>query len=191
MKIFAFAGSMRTGSFNDSLIKLAADEARRQGADVTLVPFRDLAPPIYDGDLETASGLPAAALALVRHIETADGLMVSTPEYNESVPGPLKNAFDWVSRPKPYRLQDKPLLMLGASSGLGGALKGMAALNITLTYQGAKIYPDTFSLANGKTAFDSDGRFTDPSLNDKLAQLIGAYLKTLHARAPVSQERVS
>lgn len=190
MKLFAFAGSMRTGSFNASLIKLAADEARRQGADVTLVPFRDVAPPIYDGDLEAASGLPAAAQALVRHIEAADGLMVSTPEYNASVPGPLKNAFDWVSRLKPYRLQDKPLLMLGASSGIGGALKGMAALTITLTYQGALIYPNTFSLPNGKTAFDSDGRFTDPSLNDKLARLICAYLKTLPttspARAPAS-----
>lgn len=171
-------------SFNARLIKLATDEARRQGADVTLVPFRDLAPPIYDGDLEAASGLPAAAQTLVRHIEAADGLMVSTPEYNASVPGPLKNAFDWVSRLKPYRLQNKPLLMMGASSGFGGALKGMAALHITLTYQGALIYPETFSLPNGKTAFDADGRFADPSLNDKLARVIAAYLKTIPVTTP-------
>lgn len=186
MKIFAFAGSMRTGSFNASLITLAAEEARRQGADVTLVPFRDLAPPNYDGDLEETSGLPAAAQALVRHIEAADGLMISTPEYNASVPGPLKNAFDWVSRLKPYRLQDKPLLILGTSSGRGGASKGMAALHVTLSFQGAAIHPDMFSLPNGKTAFDADGRFADPSLNDKLAQVIAAYLKTIPARVAAS-----
>lgn len=186
MKIFALAGSMRTGSYNVSLIRLAADEARRQGADVTLVPLRDLAPPNYDGDLEMASGLPAPAQALARHIESADGLMIATPEYNASVPGPLKNAFDWVSRLKPYRLQDKSVLLMGASGGRGGALKGIAALDVTLTYQGAAIHPDIFSLPNGKTAFNEDGRFADVTMNDKLAQLLGAYLATIPARTTVS-----
>ena len=186
MKLFALAGSMRTGSFNIGLIKLATDEARRQGAEVTLGEFRELAPANYDGDLEIASGLPAAAQVLVRHIEQADGLMIATPEYNASVPGPLKNAFDWVSRVKPYRLLDKPLLLLGASSGRGGALQGMAALRITLNFQGAVIYPDVFSVPNGKTACDDAGRFVDPAMTEKLARLITAYLKTVPARTPVS-----
>jgi NAD(P)H-dependent FMN reductase len=186
MKIFALAGSMRTGSYNANLIALAADEARRQGMDVTLGQFRELSPPVYDGDVEAESGLPPVAQTLARHIETADGLIISTPEYNESVPGPLKNAFDWVSRLKPYRFQDKPVLLLGASSGGTGAVNGMAALRITLRYQGAVVYPDVFSLKNGKTAFDGQGRFVDTSLNGKLADLIRQYLATVAARPLVS-----
>lgn len=173
---------MRTGSFNGKLIKLAVDEARRQGADVTLGNFRDLAPPLYDGDLEAASGLPAAAQDLLRHIEQAEGIMIATPEYNASVPGPLKNAFDWVSRPKPYRFKDKPVLLMGASSGRGGTPNGIAALRVTLAYQTAAIHPEFFSLPNGKTAFDDQDGFADPAMDDKLAVLIAAFLTTIPAR---------
>lgn len=177
---------MRTGSFNGKLIKLAVEEARRQGADVTLGAFRELAPPLYDADFETSSGLPAIAQKLVRHIEDADGLMIATPEYNASIPGPLKNAFDWVSRLKPYRFQDKPVLLLGASSGRGGAMHGIEALRVTLNFQGAAIHPEVFSVPSGKTAFDDADRFADPTMNDKLVRLIGAFLKTVPARTPVS-----
>jgi NAD(P)H-dependent FMN reductase len=177
---------MRTGSFNTKLIRLATEEARRQGAEVTLGNFRELAAPNYDGDQEAASGLPPEAQAMVRHIEAADGIMIATPEYNCSVPGPLKNVFDWVSRLKPYRFKDKPVLLLGASGGKGGALQGMAALRITLNYQGALLFPEVFSVRDGKTAFDEAGGFADTAMNDKLAQLIGAYLKTVPAPASVS-----
>lgn len=186
MKLFALSGSMRAGSFNSKLIRLAATEARRQGAEVTLGDFRALAPPLYDADLETSSGFPPQAQALIGHIEQADGMMIATPEYNYSVPGPLKNAFDWVSRVKPYRFQDKPVLLMGASSGGWGAVHGMDALRITLNYQGAAIYPDVFSLQNGKSAFDAQDRFSDASLNDKLADLVGKFLQSLRERPPAS-----
>jgi chromate reductase len=186
MRLFALSGSLRRGSFNSKLIGLAAAEARRQGADVTLGDFRALAPPLYDADLENASGFPPQAQALIGHIEQADGMMIATPEYNYSVPGPLKNAFDWVSRVKPYRFQDKPVLLMGASSGAWGAVHGMDALRITLNYQGAAIYPDVFSLQNGKSAFDAQDRFSDPGLSDKLAHLIGEFIQSLRARSSVS-----
>lgn len=178
MKLFALSGSMRAGSFNSKLIRLAAAEARRQGAEVTLGDFRALAPPLYDADLEKASGFPPQAQALMDHIAGADGVMIATPEYNYSVPGPLKNAFDWVSRVKPYRFQGKPVLLMGASSGGWGAVHGMDALRITLNYQGAAIHPDVFSLSDGKTAFDADDGFSDANLNPKLARLIAAFLQS-------------
>lgn len=177
---------MRAGSYNSKLILLAVAEASRQGADVTLGDFRALAPPLYDADLEAASGFPLQAQALIGHIERADSVMIATPEYNYSVPGPLKNAFDWVSRAKPYRFQDKPVLLMGASSGGWGAVHGMDALRITLNYQGAAIYPDAFSLQNGKSAFDAQDRFSDTSLNDKLADLIAKFLQYLRERPPAS-----
>jgi NAD(P)H-dependent FMN reductase len=185
MKLFALSGSMRTGSYNTKLIRLAVEEARRQGAKVNLVDFRELAAPNYDGDQEPR-GLPPQTHLFARHIEAADGIMIATPEYNCSVPGPLKNAIDWVSRLKPYRFTDKPVLLLGASSGKGGALQGIAALRITLNYLGARLHPEVFSVRDGKTAYDEAGRFVDTTMNEKLAQLIGAYLKTIPARASVS-----
>lgn len=186
MKLFALSGSLRAGSYNSKLIALAAAEARRQGADVTLGDFRALAPPLYDADFENSSGFPPQAQALIHHIEQADGMMIATPEYNYSVPGPLKNAFDWVSRVKPYRFQDKPVLLMGASSGGWGAVHGMDALRITLHYQGAALYPDVFSLQNGKSAFDAQGGFSDAGLNDKLADLIGKFLQSLRERPSAS-----
>ncbi len=125
-------------------------------------------------------------MALIGHIERADGVMIATPEYNYSVPGPLKNAFDWVPRAKPSRFQDKPVLLMGASSGGWGAVHGMDALRITLNYQGAAIHPDVFSLQNGKSAFDAQDRFSDASLNDKLADLIGQFLRFMRERPSAS-----
>lgn len=177
---------MRTGSFNSQLIALGVAEARRAGADVTLGDFRALAPPLYDADLEKASGIPPQAQALIEQIERADGIMIATPEYNYSVPGPLKNAFDWVSRLKPYRFQSKPVLLMGASSGDWGAVHGMEALRITLNYQGAAIYPDVFSVRNGKSAFDEQGGFADAGMNDKMADLIARFLRFLRERPPAS-----
>lgn len=186
MKIFSLSGSLRTGSYNTALIKLATAEARRQGVEVTLGDFHELCPPIYDGDIEAAHGIPSEGLALARHIEQADGIIIATPEYNRSVPGPLKNAFDWVSRLKPYRFTDKPVLLLGASSGGTGAVDGIAALRNTLDYQGGVIFPDVFSLKHARNAFDADGGFVDPTLNDKLARLIAAFLASVKARLPAS-----
>jgi NAD(P)H-dependent FMN reductase len=185
MKLFALSGSLRAGSFNGKLIRLAAAEAQRQGAEVTLGDFRALAPPLYDADLEAASGFPPQAQALIGEIEQAEAMMIATPEYNYSVPGPLKNAFDWVSRVKPYRFKDKPVLLMGASSGGWGAVHGMDALRITLNYQGAAIHPDVFSVQNGKSAFDDQDRFADGAMNDKLAALVAVFLQSVRERPPV------
>lgn len=189
MNLFALSGSLRTGSFNSKLIALAAAEARRQGAAVTLGNFRELAPPLYDSDLEAASGIPPQGQALISHIEQADGVLIATPEYNFSVPGPLKNAFDWVSRAKPYRFKDKPVLLMGASSGGWGAVNGMAALRITLDYQGAALYPDQFSVRHGKSAFDEQNRFTDAGMHETLAALIARFLTSMGERPPISEKR--
>lgn len=176
MRLFAVAGSLRTLSYNRKLIACAATAARVRGAAVELGDFRDHCPPIYDGDAEAAHGLPPQAQALVAAIERADGLMIATPEYNRSVPGPLKNALDWVSRLKPYRLHGKPALLLGASSGRGGAANGIAALRNTLDFQGARLFADSFGLAHGAQAFAADGTLADAAARERLETLVGAFL---------------
>lgn len=176
MKIFAFAGALRAGSYNRMLLKLAAADARAAGAEIEIGDFRDYCPPHYDGDLEAASGLPHETHALIAKIDAADGLIIAAPEYNRSIPGPLKNALDWLSRAKPYRLTGKPLLMIGATSGKVGCANGFAALRITLEFQAAKVYADSYGLSGAATAFTPDGRMADAAEAAKLAALIQAFV---------------
>src|SRR3954447_7404881 len=100
-RILAFAGSLRKDSYNKKLIKIAADAARRAGAEVTLIDLKDYPLPIYDGDLEAASGIPDNGQKLKKLFLDHDGLLLSCPEYNSSITAVLKNTIDWVSRPAP------------------------------------------------------------------------------------------
>src|SRR5260221_646228 len=97
-KILAFAGSLRKDSYNKKLIKIAAEGARAAGAEVTVIDLKEFPLPVYDGDLETAEGLPANAKKLKEMFLKHQGLLIASPEYNSSIPGGLKNMIDWVSR---------------------------------------------------------------------------------------------
>lgn len=176
MRVFVFAGSLRAASFNRKLATLAAEAAGRAGANAELGDFRDYCPPIYDGDAEAAHGLPAQAQALIAKIEAADGLIVATPEYNRSVPGSLKNAFDWVSRRKPYALAGKRTLLIGATSGKTACVNGIRALRETLEFQTAKVYPESYGISGGATAFTDDGRFAADAEAGKLDALVKAFV---------------
>jgi NAD(P)H-dependent FMN reductase len=101
LTVLAFAASFRQASLNRKLIRLAAVIAEREGALVDHADFREFDVPMYDGDVEAASGLPPGALELKRRVEAVDALILSIPEYNYSIPGSLKNVFDWVSRARP------------------------------------------------------------------------------------------
>src|SRR6478735_6102428 len=97
-KIVAFAGSLRTASYNKKLIAIAAEAARAAGAEVTLVDLRDLALPLFDQDIEDATGLPDGAKKFKALLRESDGFLIASPEYNSSVTAALKNAIDWASR---------------------------------------------------------------------------------------------
>src|SRR5262245_41278463 len=100
-RILAFAGSTRTESYNKRLVRIAAQGARSAGAEVTVIDLRDLPLPLFDEDLEKNEGLPASGRKLKDLFLAHHGLMISSPEYNSSISGVLKNAIDWVSRPVP------------------------------------------------------------------------------------------
>ncbi len=99
-KILAFAGSTRRESFNKKLVAFAAEQAKQQGADVTLIDLADFEMPLYNGDLEDEQGYPEAATRLFNLMKQHDGLLLSCPEYNSSITPLLKNTIDWVSRPR-------------------------------------------------------------------------------------------
>lgn len=177
MKILAFAASLRKGSFNRKLIRVAADVARGKGADVDLADFQEFDMPLYDGDMEAASGLPQGGLELKRRAEAADALMLSTPEYNHSTPGTLKNAIDWLSRVKPSPLAGKSALLLSASPSPFGGVRGVLATRSPLERLGVIVYGDTFSLPKAQNAFDDGGKLADPQNRELLENVIGSFLE--------------
>lgn len=189
-RILALAGSLRAGSFNRRLLAVAADGARAAGADVTGVDLRDFPLPVYDADLETASGLPAAALALKERFRVAEGLLVASPEYNSAISGTLKNVFDWVSRPAPGEkplacFKGKVAALCAASTGALGGIRGLASVRLILGNLGVVLLPDQVALPKAAEAFDDDGNVVDPARRKSLTELGAALARATRAlRSP-------
>jgi chromate reductase, NAD(P)H dehydrogenase (quinone) len=183
-KILAFAGSTRTDSFNKKLVKIAAQGARAAGAEVTYLDLRDLALPLYDGDLEAKEGLPEGAKHLKRLMLDHDGLLISAPEYNSSISAVLKNAIDWATRPAPNELPlacftSRVAGLLSASPGAFGGLRGLMTVRSILGNIGVIVLPEQFCLPKAHEAFEPDGTLKD-ARQQAAAERIGATVaKTL------------
>jgi NAD(P)H-dependent FMN reductase len=165
-KILAFAGSTRTESFNKKLVRIAVEGARAAGAEVTHVDLRDFPMPMYDGDLEAATGLPEHAKRLKKLFLEHDGLMISTPEYNSSVPGGLKNAIDWVSRSEPGEpplaaYAGKTAVLMSASPGGLGGVRSLNVVRMMLSNIKVLVLPDSVSVSKAGEAFNPDGSLKD------------------------------
>jgi NAD(P)H-dependent FMN reductase len=165
-RILAFAGATRTESWNKKLIRVGAESVRRAGGEVTLIDLRDVAMPLYDGDLEKQEGLPAGARELKRLMLEHDGFLISAPEYNSSISAVLKNAIDWVSRPQPNEpsgvaFRGKVAALLAASPGNLGGIRGLFTVRQVLTTLGTLVIPTQFGLARANGAFDEDGGLKD------------------------------
>src|SRR5690242_19691070 len=179
-KILAFAGSARAASWNKKLVAVAAAAARAAGGDVTLVDLRDFPMPLYDGDLEAASGLPEHAKRLKKLFLEHNGLFISTPEYNSSVPWVLKNAIDWVSRSEQG---ESPLAayagkvgaLMSASPGPWGAIRSLNEVRRILSNIKVFMVPDSVSVAKAGDAFNPDGSLKDA----KQTALVQKLAKTL------------
>lgn len=183
MKFLMFAAALARSSQNRRLIDLAARIVRESGHLVDPADFHEFDMPLYDGDLQAQSGLPPGALEMIRRIEGSDGLIISSPEYNFSLPGTLKNAIDWVSRAQPMPLRGKSGLLLSASTSLVGGIRGLWQLRIPLEGLGVFLYPDMFALGAADKAFAEDGTLKDPALSERLRTMITGYLKAAEALA--------
>jgi NAD(P)H-dependent FMN reductase len=182
-RILAFAGSLRKDSFNKKLLPIAVAGARSAGAEVTVIDLKDYPLPVYDGDLETAHGLPENARKLKELFLTHQGLLIASPEYNSSITAALKNAIDWVSRPLPGEVylapfMDKVAALISASPGALGGLRGLVHLRSILGNIHVLVLPDQVAVPNAHEAFNADGSLRDPKrhaaieeLGKKLAQV--------------------
>lgn len=159
LRVLGFAGSLRTGSYNRALLRAAIELAPD---DMEIETF-DLAPiPLYNQDVEQ-QGDPEPVAAFKEAIRRSDAVLIVTPEYQRGIPGVLKNAIDWASRPPGQSpLDDKPAAIMGASPGMTGTARAQMQLRKTLAYNRthAVLQPEVL-VANAKDKFDDGGRLTD------------------------------
>ncbi|HZT54369.1 MAG TPA: NAD(P)H-dependent oxidoreductase [Gaiellaceae bacterium] len=172
MRLLAVSGSLRPGSFNSALLRAAAEVAP---PGVQVEPWRGLAElPPYDEALDVA-GPPEPVRRLRRDWGAADAILFATPEYNGSVPGGLKNAIDWASRPKHEAvLRNKPVAVVGASQGQFGALWAQQDLQRILGIAGARVVRGELPVARAHERFDAEGRLLDEELAQELRQRLAA-----------------
>ncbi len=185
MRILAFAGSTREGSFNKKLIRGAAQLAEESGHTVTVADLRDYALPLYDGDLEEMEGVPANALKIKQLIHEHDAVLISSPEYNASVSGVLKNTIDWTSRPggddDPGKVWfEKPVGLLSASPGGLGGIRALNHLRAILQNLTAFIIPSQFALAKAHEAFADDGTLKDDAARKAVEGVLNQLARTAH-----------
>ena len=182
MKILAVSGSLRADSHNTSLLR-AAIEAAPEGVEIELFDPAGLGDlPIYDQDLEDGE-VPASVARLREQWSAADAILFATPEYNGSVPGGLKNAVDWASRPKfEAALTNKTVAVIGASIGQFGAMWAQADLRKILGAAGARVVGDELPVTRAHERFDGHGRLLDAELYERLRLT----LETLSAEALVT-----
>jgi chromate reductase, NAD(P)H dehydrogenase (quinone) len=177
MRVLGISGSLRAGSYNRALLD-AARELAPSGMDIVEFDLREL--PFYDGDIE-AAGDPEPVKALKEAIRSADALLIATPEYNRGVPGVLKNAIDWASRPPlGSPLAGKPVAIMGASTGRGGTARAQEQLRSALEYSRANALAQPEVLVpEAYLRFDEQGQLVDEETRTR----VRAMLEALSARA--------
>jgi chromate reductase len=173
-KILLMGMSLRKESFNKKLI-LNAERFLSEGKtqhQLELLSFNDFPMPVYDADLEANIGIPQGAQKLGQKISESQALILSTPEYNGGIPGPFKNAIDWVSRISPMPWPQKKLLLLGASPGVLGAIRSLGHSRVPLESIGVFVFPEMFGLSLAHQAFDASGKIQDAKTEDRLKKLL-------------------
>jgi chromate reductase len=183
LNVLGFAGSLRRDSYNRALLRAAIELAPE---DVAIATF-DLAEiPLYNGDVE-AEGDPDSVARFKQAISAADGVLMVTPEYNHGVPGVMKNAIDWASRPpQGAALSRKPVALLGASPGITGSARGQSQLRQAFEFTNSYCMPQPEILvfrANEK--FDAEGRLTDERTRQNLAKFLAAFRDWIRHWLPV------
>jgi chromate reductase len=181
MKVLAVSGSLRRDSYNTALLRAAVDLIGA-AAEVEVWDGLKAVPP-YDGDDDGADA-PAAVARMRAAFAGAEAILVATPEYNSSVPGQLKNALDWLSRPLATNpLRNKPAAVIGASTGAFGAVWAQAELRKVLSTIGARVVEEGVAVGHAPTRFDADGRLVDDDTREQLAELVETLVAQTRERA--------
>jgi chromate reductase, NAD(P)H dehydrogenase (quinone) len=173
--ILGISGSLRRGSFNTSLLR-AAIETTPAGTTIEIGSIGEF--PLYNADVE-AAGIPAPVQALKDKLAGADGLLIATPEYNNSIPGVAKNAIDWLSRPPsdvPRLFRNKPIAIMGATPGQGGTILSQAAwLPILATLGTSPWFGGRLRVSGAAGVFDANGKLVDEKIREQLKKFVEGF----------------
>jgi NAD(P)H-dependent FMN reductase len=183
IKLLGISGSLRKKSFNSGLLRAAKDllppDASLDVADLSNIP-------VYNADIETGPGIPEPVTVLKEAISACDGLLLATPEYNNSIPGVLKNAIDWASRPSadiPRIFRGRNVALIGASPGGFGTILAQTAWLPVFRTLGMHLWTGARLMVPGAgKAFDQDGNLIDEDVREKLRKLLSSYVDSLRDR---------
>ena len=181
VRFLVFSASLRDGSLNTRLAQLAAATIEANGGEVDLAAMSDFATPSFDADAQDRDGFPRGAEEFRRRLEASDAFVISSPEYNASVPGALKNSIDWVSRYRPQPFNERHALLLSASPSMVGGNRGLWTLRIPLEHLGARVFPDMFSLASAHQAFTPEGKLVNTTLAERFESNVVAFKSLVEA----------
>jgi chromate reductase len=184
VKVLAISGSLRSESYNTGLLRALAEEAPA-GVDVELwTGLREI--PAYDADEDVEPG-PETVEALRGAIAAADAVIFATPEYNSSVPGALKNALDWASRPfATHSFRNKPVAVLASSAGAFGGIWAQAELRKVLGAMGARVTEVEVAVGHVAEKFNPDGELTDPGVRQQLRDTLQTVVAEVASRFAVA-----
>jgi len=177
-RILAFSGSSRRESLNRKFLAVAVSDARELGLEVKLLDLNDFALPLYNGDMEDAGGMPAAAVTLSGLIASHDGLLIASPEYNSMITPLLKNTIDWCTRGDDNPFASKVAAVMSASPGLHGGARSLVMAQGLLLKLGCHVVPGQCILPHADKAFDSNGLLLEERSKGAVLSMVKALAAT-------------
>jgi len=181
LKILVFSASLRKDSLNTRLAKLATKVIREKGGIVDYASMSEFDCPSMNQDLETNDFHPDGAKEFNKRILANDAFVISSPEYNGSMPGLLKNMIDWVSRFRPQPFNECHALLMSASPSMAGGNRALWSLRMPLEHLGTRVYPNMFSLAMAHKAFSAEGMIADETLQERFETNLIAFMSLVEA----------
>ena len=181
LTVLIFSASLRTESLNTKLVKLAIKILERNDVKVINPFMHEFDCPSFNQDLEKKGVQPEGATEFKNRLLTTDDFIISSPEYNGSMPGHLKNAIDWVSRFRPQPFNERHALLMSASPSLAGGNRGLWSLRVPLEHLGTRVFPNMFSLSAAHKALDDEGNIQDFTLAKRFEDNLVAFINLAEA----------
>jgi chromate reductase len=181
LRFLVFSASLRNDSLNTRLAKLAALVIEKKGGKADFANISEFDAPSFNQDMEVKESRPNGTEEFRKRLLANDAFIISSPEYNASVPGFLKNAIDWVSRIHPQPFNERHALLMSASPSLVGGNRGLWSLRIPLEHLGARVFPDMFSLSAAHKALTPEGNIADETLAKRFEMNISSFMSLVEA----------
>lgn len=181
MRFLVFSASLRMDSLNTRLAALAAQVIEKNGGKADFALMSEFDCPSFNQDVEAKGTMPDGAIEFRKRLLENDAFIISSPEYNGSMPGYLKNAIDWVSRFRPQPFNERHALLMSASPSMAGGNRALWSLRIPFEHLGTRVFPNMFSLATAHKAFEVDGSISDATLAKRFEDNVVGFMDLVEA----------